>query len=198
MNRDELTELHFITDMANLESIAKLGILSFERAAKIEGHASIAMAEVQERRVRKRVPGGLRLHQYANLYINPRNPMMFKRQEKHAELGVVSVSTRILDIDSVVISDGNAASDYSRFGDAIDGLANVSRTLTMARWWTDADYYTYLMKKRAMCAEVLVPGRVPPEYIRGVYVSGEEGLKRCSGLDHGFKLKINADYFFQA
>ena len=43
-------------------------------------HVSVAMPAVQDRRARKIVPGGRRLHGYANLYICARNPMMFVRR----------------------------------------------------------------------------------------------------------------------
>lgn len=41
-----------------------------------------------------------------------------------------------------------------------------------ATWWTDSDPYEQQRKKRARCAEVLVPHDVPPDYIMGAYVCG--------------------------
>lgn len=46
------------------------------------------MAEAQERRDRKQVPGGLRLHQYANLYFHARNPMLYARLTQASTLCV--------------------------------------------------------------------------------------------------------------
>lgn len=73
-----LTELHCIMPMDNIPSVQANGILSYESTAKL-AHASVSMAEVQERRDKKQVPGGLRLHQYANLYFHARNPMLYSR-----------------------------------------------------------------------------------------------------------------------
>lgn len=90
------------------------GILSYERAAKVQHH-SVALQPVQERRDQKHVPGGLKLHQYANLYFHARNPMMFKRLAEASNLCVLRVSTQVLALEGAVISDQNAASDYARF-----------------------------------------------------------------------------------
>ena len=57
MERHELTELHYITPIANVPSILELGILSHNRAKRVR-HESVAMNEIQDRRARVTVPGG--------------------------------------------------------------------------------------------------------------------------------------------
>ncbi|HLH97550.1 MAG TPA: DarT ssDNA thymidine ADP-ribosyltransferase family protein [Xanthobacteraceae bacterium] len=59
-----VTELHCIMPIANLGSVRAHGILSHERAAKLP-HQSVALPQVQDRRDKKQVPRGLKLHQYA-------------------------------------------------------------------------------------------------------------------------------------
>lgn len=86
-----VTELHCIMPIANAHSVMTNGILSHEQAAKL-AHRSVAMAEIQDRRDKVHVPGGLRLHQYANLYFHARNPMMFKRKDQAGSLCVLRVS----------------------------------------------------------------------------------------------------------
>ena len=78
MQREELEELHYITPIVNVASILSSGILSHQLAAKVH-HTSVAMREVQDIRMNKVVPGtnGRRLHDYANVYICARNPMLF-------------------------------------------------------------------------------------------------------------------------
>ncbi len=78
MERHELTELHYITPIGNVPSILRQGILSHIRLQRVE-HESVAMEEIQDRRAKVIVPGGLKLHEYVNLYICARNPMMYKR-----------------------------------------------------------------------------------------------------------------------
>jgi len=78
MRREELGDLHYITPIANVASILSKGILSHQRAARVP-HQSVAMQEVQDRRMNTIVPGiNKKLHDYANVYICARNPMLFK------------------------------------------------------------------------------------------------------------------------
>jgi ssDNA thymidine ADP-ribosyltransferase, DarT len=98
----------------NVSSVLERGILSHERASKL-AHHSVAMQEVQDRRDQRQVPGGLKLHQYANLYFHARNPMLYKRRDKAAELCVLRVSIEARHVQGVVFTDSNASSDYVRF-----------------------------------------------------------------------------------
>src|SRR5262245_51292971 len=107
------------------------GILSHTSTVGIL-HASIAMPEIQDRRTRVKVPGGRQLHDYVNLYFHARNPMMYKRRARHADMTVLRVSPTILDVPGVVITDGNASSDYIRFASGASGLAIVDRDRTYA------------------------------------------------------------------
>jgi hypothetical protein len=138
MNRSDLRELHYITTISNVASIITHGILSHKSAAKVR-HTSIAMEEVQERRKKKIVPGGRPLHDYVNLYICARNPMLYVRLSEHQNLCVVQIHPDILDEPGVIITDCNAASDYARFAQAPQGLSIVDKDLTFAEYWTHPD-----------------------------------------------------------
>lgn len=75
MTRADVTELHYITAIANVPSILENGILSHALAQAIP-YESIAERGVQDRREAKAVPGGRTLHEYANLYFDAHNPML--------------------------------------------------------------------------------------------------------------------------
>ncbi|MGH2706901.1 MAG: DarT ssDNA thymidine ADP-ribosyltransferase family protein [Actinomycetota bacterium] len=77
MKRYELQELHHITAIENTASILQDGILSHERSRGVV-HRSLSKQLVQELRGKVVVPGGRRLHEYANLYICARNPTLRK------------------------------------------------------------------------------------------------------------------------
>ena len=109
-----VTEFQCIMPLENIPSVLKLGILSNERSAKFE-HFSVAMEDVQEKREQKNVPGGLKLHQYANLYFHARNPMLYKRKNEINNLCVLRVSIEVLQLPGVVLADCNASSPYVRF-----------------------------------------------------------------------------------
>ena len=148
-----VTEFHCIMPLKNVPSVLTRGILSFERAARLEHH-SVAMAEVQDKRDTKQVPGGLKLHQYANLYFHARNPMMYKRQDEADTLCVLRVSTSVCSLDGVVLTDRNAAGgdNWVRFLHPRQwALLDFDRIF--ARDWRDPDRFIYFDKKRKKCAE---------------------------------------------
>ncbi len=81
MLRSWVTELHYIAPVANLGSIVTRGVLSHNLAARLpHAPASVVDERVQDHRGGKRVPRGLPLHDYANLYFDARNPMMYTPQ----------------------------------------------------------------------------------------------------------------------
>ncbi len=130
-------------------------------------HDSVAMQEVQERRDKVRVPGGLKLHQYANLYFHARNPMLYKRKDEAGRLCVVKVSVEVWYYPQSVIADRNASSDYVRFL-SIDQVSQLDLEAVYAKDWRHPnDRIAYLRHKSQKCAEFLVPRRVPPNYIIG-------------------------------
>jgi hypothetical protein len=198
VRRDELLELHFITPIANMTSVSRLGILSHKRMEKIP-HASVAMGEIQDLRAKKTVPNGRPLHEYANLYFHARNPMMYKRRGQHEALCVVRVSTNVLDLAGVVITDSNAAAkdQYVRFAPAPSGLKIVDRAETFARWWTSDNHFEECRLRSRKSAEVLVPDGVTPNFLTGVYVSGDVGQKAYAALGLAIPATTNADMFFR-
>jgi hypothetical protein len=94
-----VTELHCIMPIANIASVLQHGLLSHERAARLP-HCSVAMQLMQDRRDVKTVPGGLKLHQYANLYFHGRNPMLSVRRIE--DICVLRVSTSVLGFEGAV------------------------------------------------------------------------------------------------
>ncbi len=191
-----VTELHCIMPIANLPSVMARGILSYERAAKLPHH-SVALQPVQDRRDQKRVPGGLKLHQYANLYFHARNPMMFKRKDEVPILCILQVSTKVLELEGAVISDQNAASDYVRFLHPKQ-WRELDLDAIYARDWTHpgnpAAYYRHRSQK---CAEVLVPEQVETRYLTGAYVVDETAKKRLESLGLALPATTNPVLFFR-
>jgi ssDNA thymidine ADP-ribosyltransferase, DarT len=197
VTRDELRELGYIVPIATIPSILRRGILSHRRAQDV-AHDSIALEGVQERRARVIVPNGRPLHEYVNLYICARNPMLFKRQDIHAQICVLRISSDVLDIANVVVSDSNAGTKFVRFGAAPGGLSIVDRERTFARYWNHPeDEREHRRHSAQKCAEVLIPDVVPTRYIVGAYVSCEESQQALVGA--GFKLPVtrNRDLFFR-
>lgn len=165
-------EFHNIMPIDNVASVLQHGILSYEQAAGFL-HSDVSMSDIQEKRSQVQVSRGLWLHQYANLYFDARNPMMYKRLSLVEKMCVLSVSKAVLSIEGVIISDQNAASGYVRFYPP-SSLASLNFDQIYADDWRHPeDEIAHLRHKSAKCAEVLVPSSIHPQYIQKAYVVNE-------------------------
>jgi len=196
MRREDISELHFITPIGNVSSILMHGILSHARAEHLS-HYSIAMQKVQERRADKDVPGGRLLHEYANLYFDAHNPMLSKRRDRNNDICVLQVSSSVLDLPGVIITDQNAASDYARFYSVERGLAALNEERVFAQYWTHHNNPIERMQHGSeKCAEVLIPDLVEAKYILGAYVSNQTALKSVQELSTRLTATVKGDMFF--
>lgn len=191
-----VTELQCIMPIANLVSVMTHGILSYERAAKLK-HRSVAMQPVQDKRDQKQVPGGLKLHQYANLYFHARNPMMFKRKDHASELCVLRVSTMVLAIPGAVIADQNAASAYVRFLHPRQWQLLDFDSIYAMDWRHPDDPVAYYRHSSRKCAEVLVPQRVETRYLTGAYVVDDAAKIGLEALGLALPATANPVLFFR-
>lgn len=182
--------------IANIPSVLQHGILANELAAKLE-HLSVAMTQIQDRRDRVQVPGGLKLHQYANLYFHARNPMLFKRQGQAESLCVLRISATVLELPDVVLADRNASSEYVRFLSPAQ-ISLINFALVFATDWRHPnDRIAYLRHKSVKCAEVLVPHKVSPEFIEGAYVANETTAVALQAQGFIHKVQIDPHLFFR-
>lgn len=184
-----VSEFQCIMPLSNIPSVLERGILSHERAAKVS-HESAAMQEIQDRRDRKRVPGGLKLHQYANLYFHARNPMLYKRKENAANLCVLRVSPEVRLLDGVVITDGNAAGELVRFLHPRQYRVLDFDAIFAMNWNHPDDPIALRRHRLQKCAELLVPHFVDPKFLMGAYVV--DGNAKAK-LSQTFNLSITID-----
>ena len=190
-----VSEFQCIMPLENIPSVLNLGILSNEQAAKVL-HYSVAMEVVQERRDLKHVPGGLKLHQYANLYFHARNPMLYKRKDEAAKLCILRVSTQIRHIDGVVITDRNASSDYVRF--LHPSQADVLDYDTIfAMDWRHTNQFEYFARKSKKCAEILVPHCVEPRFLTGAYAVDPTVVSQLKTSGFDLPVAIDPVMFFR-
>jgi len=191
----KIQEFQSIMPIRNIPSVLAHGILSNERTSQLEHH-SVAMAEVQERRDRVRVPGGLQLHRYANFYFHARNPMMFARQEEAPGLCVLRISIEARHIKGAVIADRNASTDYVRFL-AIAQAKELDLEAIYARDWRHpSDPIAYRKHKAQKCAEFLVPHCLPLDFITGAYVVNEAACGALAAQGFALPITIEPDLFF--
>lgn len=191
----KLAEFQNITPLVNIPSILEHGILSHAQASKLPHH-SVALQEVQDKRDQKQIPGGLALHEYANVYFHARNPMMSRRRNEAHSLCVLRVSTEILTISGAVITDQNAVSKYVKFS-ALDRLKFMNLDYVFAANWKHPDDQIEEWRhSSAKCAEALIPKKIPPHHILGAYVVSDAVRAKLKELGFALPIDVYADLFF--
>ncbi|MGA3315404.1 MAG: DarT ssDNA thymidine ADP-ribosyltransferase family protein [Candidatus Korobacteraceae bacterium] len=167
----DIKSLYYITHRDNLASILKDGILSHQY---VEDHqvkyVPIYDADIVGNRKQKKTPTGQSLWEYANVYFQARNPMLYRvlHEKNPSDIAVIAVQPGVLRCSGAYITDGNAANAPTEFYGLEDGLKAIFenwKTIT-GEWWNSVDG-----SKRKIMAECLVPVRIPPDMIHSVYVA---------------------------
>ncbi len=205
-------EFYYITHIDNLKSILEIGILSNEQVSK----KKIEFKKISNENIlKKRKEKGL--SNYANLYINPRNAMMYQIYKGlNWHLVVIGVNGNdILGKEDIKISIGNAASDYSKILDRHD-FKNIIKFISDVRnirdWISEyesipiSDYlkkevYGFLSPKKFIQSEILVKEKVNKKYIKCVYVPNETLKEKALEIIKTLKINVdvilNPDMFFE-
>lgn len=190
-----LTEFHNIMPIENITSVLEHGIVSYAEAVRHK-HRSVALQDVQDKRKGKKVPGGHNLHEYANVYFHARNPMMSCRRSEAADICVLQISKKILDLPNVVITDQNAASSYVRFMPP-SMIGSLNLDYIFAKNWKHPENQIEEWKhSSAKCAEVLVPHAIAPNFILGAYVVNCTAQNKLNLAGFNLPIIINANLFF--
>jgi O-acetyl-ADP-ribose deacetylase (regulator of RNase III) len=167
----DIKSLYYLTHVENLPSILTHGILSHklmeERAVS---YTPIYDVSIVGNRQTKLAPNGQSLWDFANLYFQPRNPMLYRvvHEKSEKEIAVVAVHRHIMETSGVFLTDGNAASattDFFPYKEGLRAISTIWDTIT-SEWWNSVDG-----SKRKIMAECLVPGFIPPDMVHTVYVA---------------------------
>src|SRR5947199_2892755 len=118
MELNDISELHYIIPIVNVASVLERGLLCHKRAQHLN-HTSCANEDVQNRRASVKVPNGLPLHSYVNLYIHARNAMMYVLRNKET-LCVLRIDSQVMSLPNVVVADRNAASGMAAFRPTVE------------------------------------------------------------------------------
>ena len=201
----KIKNLYYITHIDNLSSIFERGILSHERV-ETEGVQFISMfkgrtdakKDINKRRKIKPEKRKKNLLNYANLFFQPRNPMMHRAIFETGEdkLAVLEIADTVLNEPEVFITDGNATNELTQFYPGIQGLKRLQQQgrIIQSEWWKKCDG-----SKRKIMAECLVPDQVKPEHIRSVIIADEAMRNWVQGTFNNLKCPIisQPDMFFQ-
>jgi len=180
--RAEVKSLYYITHMENVRSILKHGIFSHDRIVADDVPTTpIYDAGIVSNRKDKRTPANKSLWEYATVYFQARNPMMYRviHENKKNDLVVIGVKPSVMNLQGAFISDGNAANNPTNFFEPSQGEKVIARQwkVIQSDWWNDLDG-----SKRKIMAECLVPDRIPPNLIHTVFVAGHEPKKRLEEM----------------
>jgi len=197
LGRRQLNELYYITHIDNVSSILTRGILSHSRIVSEKvPFTPIYNAEIVSSRRNRKTPDGKSLWDYANLYFQPRNAMLYQVicTRDHEEIALIAADRNLTSRPNVFVSTGNAASLTS---DIVKPSATIiNRILKQVDkvYWTDPDG-----SKRKLMAECLVPDGVPPEHIQRIYVSTHQAMEKLrSEIDRSnLPITPEPDWFFQ-
>jgi O-acetyl-ADP-ribose deacetylase (regulator of RNase III) len=170
----EIKSLYYITHIDNLESILQHGILSHQliQSQGIEFTPIYDSAIVSNRQT-KTAPDGKSLWEFADVYFQPRNPMLYRvLHEKDAKsLAIIGIRPQILSSPGAFISLGNAASSATKIVPSTEGRTRISEIWNCidSEWWNDVDG-----SKRKIMAECLIPGFITPDNIHTIFVASHD------------------------
>ncbi len=167
--------LYYITHVDNLASIFEHGILSHEQMEKQKiPYQPVYDRDIVDRRHNITAPNGKSLWDFANFYLNPRNPMMYRLSVAEGlvdRLVVLKLKATVFNTPNIYLSDGNAAHSQSNIYPFAKPLLNALGKQIDLEYWNDADG-----SKRKIMAESLIPHSVSPSLIECVYVGKQNGI----------------------
>ncbi|MBT6047078.1 MAG: DUF4433 domain-containing protein [Candidatus Scalindua sp.] len=188
--QNDVSCLWHLTHKDNLQSILEHGILNHDDAhgllvkpVDISDHGAQRWREIPEPCYHRRI------HEYASLYINPRNPMLFSRRDEQSKLCLIEVSLSVIFESEYLITDGNAASRTTDFFHSVDYINELPWDVLNSKFWADHND-----GKRKKCAEVLIYPKVMPTHIGTVHCCSGATLNALA--DCGRKVKQSHNLFF--
>ncbi len=202
MPKNSVKGLYYITHIDNLASILRHGILSHRQveAQKI-AFKPVYNAEIVAHRAQRQTPDKKRLWDYANVYFQPRNPMLYKVLSETDKKNVVilGVKPQVLETKGAFIALGNAAHSLSTLVDIKNGLKTINGEywpVINSDWWKTEDG-----TKRKIMAECLVPNGISPDEIHSVYVTNANVAENVRGILAGVarpvEVVVEPHMFFQ-
>lgn len=182
---------YHMTHKDNLAGILQHGILSHSDVLTRDDVLAIDISDAGAQRWRDREePVNRRaIHDYAPLYINPKNPMLFVRRSLQHEIVILRISPGVLQDGQHVFSDGNAASRETIFSSDSNVVAEALPALNSEYWSNCID------GKRRRCAELLVYPKVHPVHILSA-ICNNNALAEEIALETNLKIEVIPSMFF--
>ncbi len=196
LNNYGINYFYHITHKDNLRNILKNGLYSHNLAYRLGlNNQDIANNDVIRIRASKRdTINNLFINDYAPLYINPKNPMLFVRREIEKDLVIIAFDRSLIYYPNSIFTDGNAANRPTNFFNSLKYLNRLNWDCLNANYWNDFNDGT-----RLRMAEVLVKGKIPNTKIRKLFCCSPNTLSYVNGLITKYEFitaETNSKYFF--
>ena len=203
--KEDIRSFYYITHKDNLTSILERGIYSHQKIKDENIKATkIYDEEVISVRENKIVNSDSCLSQYANLYFQPRNPMLFRVLSEAGDgsyhkgvesIVLLEINRDIFEVENSYIATLNAATSEAQFYSNIDfakGLFQIDNIiLDNEAWWNDL-----AGGKQKIMAEFLVKDNIPPNYITAIYTASNSLQNDLSAKIKGKGIILDKIKFF--
>lgn len=196
----EINNLYYICHIENLQSIVEQGLLSHNEVQQIKPKIIYDKSIVRLREnIRPNKDKREVLWDFANLYFNARNAMLYRviHEQGSDNIVIIQFKKSILDYalkKKSYISIGNAAHKESSFENIETGLKQLKKkwNLWNKEYWNESDG-----SKRLMMSELLIEKNISKEYIDSIYVKNEEINNKIKQLINFNNIITEPNLFFQ-
>ena len=188
--------LYNITSINNLVSIFTVGILSKNMLSSSVQYVEISNANVQLRRDGVSFWDETQLQDYANLYFNPRNAMMYSIKHRINDICVLKIDKSVLNLENIIIADRNASVSGVCFFPPNQAIRELNFDIINLSSWNFDDPIKKMRIKALMMAEVLVYECIQPCYITEVLVGNRIAYDKVLSLNLPVPVKIDRRIFF--
>lgn len=180
-----------MTHIDNISSIIRNGLVSHKSSrTTISSIIDISDPSIQILRGKNDPINNICIHDYVPLYINPKNPMLYKRKELQPEICFIEVSLSALFERKYLITDGNAASSRTKFYNSYDFLKKLPWNVLRSGSWADIED-----GKRLICAEVLVYPEILPKHLKAVHCYSMKSVNTLKA--QGINAVISKNKYFR-
>lgn len=190
---DEVRPLQHITHLDNLARIRRAGLCCHNTVSRFPVREVLADPDVMRRRERLVGSNGLRLKDYAALYLNAHNPMLAARQDVDGVVVLEADAAAVLALPGALLTDGNAAAVRTRVGEVKSMLPSLSAALVYRQRWKDDPAARVAVQCEAL-AEEFVPARL----VTGARVPRTADAKAVQAVWPGLGVRVDPRFFFRA
>jgi len=193
LNSLNIKHMYHMTHIDNLANILKLGILPHDNSIVT---TKIDNPTVNNRRSTADPINGKPIHTYVPLYFNPKNAMLFSRKNIEDNILILAVDRFLICHNSSIFTDGNAASDSTKYYNNIEHLRCLDWSCINGEYWGD-----YIDGKRKKMAEILIREKVESSSILKIFCKNyyvmKEIQKTVINTRHNAHIEINDSFYFE-